>query len=1106
MTTLPSSPDVQVLVDQLREVRARKWAVDVLAGVLATFCLVCAAIILVGAVAGYWPGQPPVWLRIGLLGAGASVLAASVVVLVLARAVRRINDAQAARFVEQRIPEVRNDLINSLLLAREADDAPLVRSAIGEAVRNCRGIDLGPSVSTRSLRWWAVAAGAALLALGSFALLDGRHLRRGLLAVLEPARYVPSVNRLALRDLSPGDATVFFGEAVTISATLDEAPVGDVDGEVLFAGQADPEAMLATLAGRRYVLPRREATETFRYAVRIGESRWPIDRPWYTVTVIRRIEVLGLDLLYRYPDYTGRPEETVEDAQGPIEAPVGTEVTVRLRLADAVGRVTLERSGVEPVLMIPTGGKASYQASFPVVADGGYRIVLADAGGRVIQQVPASDAAPRADAHSQAGRDLLNGSFPIRALPDRAPSVRFASPGRDVQAGAGTSVPLRLRVSDDVGLSRVAVLVGVDGEGFDELANWDAEALVSSGGQEAVLDHALSLAEFTDGQTLVYYAVATDNRRLGSLGGPQRAESGRYRIVVQDAARIEQAKALRRDKLRGVLMRILERQLAQRVNAGLALRRYARLGPIRRTGGQIQAGQRAIRAELVDLVEGFEFDPETLAVRQACALLAGNEARTAISQAEVLAHLPDLDDRNEACGLLIDSQEAIIETLQSLLAFLPEMAKTPQQREKARGGDLPAGSAERIRKLAETLQQFAEEQKKVIEASKRLAKSPVDDFTRQEEIKKLQAVQDKWEKFLNEAFTDLSKLAEQDFSNPSMLKELIRVKSDVTMARDALKKQAVEIATAAEESGTENAESLTANIEKWLPDEPDREKWSMESLPEGDENFEMPELPTELEDLVGDLLEEEEDLFDEMDDVASKSATSGDKGIGWDAMDGPIDSMNAQGVTGNRLPNTDEKGGRSGEGRQGKSTGEYVQDSAEGKGGRRTPTRLTPEPFQKGQVDDESTDPAGGATGGGKLSGAGGEGLEGPVGPDVQRKMQRLAGRQAALVNRAERIEAAHGASDYSAFALREAIVLMNRVRRDLEAGNYRNALRARRRTLSALRQSKLMLAGGIDVDRDTSPPMPEYVRDEIADAMTGKLPERYREVLGEYYQRLNEP
>jgi len=42
-------------------------------------------------------------------------------------------------------------------------------------------------------------------------------------------------------------------------------------------------------------------------------------------------------------------------------------------------------------------------------------------------------------------------------------------------------------------------------------------------------------------------------------------------------------------------------------------------------------------------------------------------------------------------------------------------------------------------------------------------------------------------------------------------------------------------------------------------------------------------------------------------------------------------------VTGNRLPNKSEIGGRSGEGRQGKSSGEFVGDEAVGKGGRKTP-------------------------------------------------------------------------------------------------------------------------------------------------------------------------
>jgi len=69
-------------------------------------------------------------------------------------------------------------------------------------------------------------------------------------------------------------------------------------------------------------------------------------------------------------------------------------------------------------------------------------------------------------------------------------------------------------------------------------------------------------------------------------------------------------------------------------------------------------------------------------------------------------------------------------------------------------------------------------------------------------------------------------------------------------------------------------------------------------------------------------------------------------------------------VTGNQLPNDNEMAGRSGEGRSGKSQGEFVEETASGKGGRNTPTRLDPTPFQQGQVKDDSKDPVGGATGG----------------------------------------------------------------------------------------------------------------------------------------------
>ena len=81
---------------------------------------------------------------------------------------------------------------------------------------------------------------------------------------------------------------------------------------------------------------------------------------------------------------------------------------------------------------------------------------------------------------------------------------------------------------------------------------------------------------------------------------------------------------------------------------------------------------------------------------------------------------------------------------------------------------------------------------------------------------------------------------------------------------------------------------MKTNLEKWLPDTPDREKWSQEeSLTDKDKEAPMAELPGELEDLVGDLMEEEEDLFDEMEDVSSSAIDSLDKGAGWDAHGRP---------------------------------------------------------------------------------------------------------------------------------------------------------------------------------------------------------------------------
>ncbi len=1105
MTTLEQYRGMERVYARLDGVRRRHLLVQA-AHAAAGIVTVVLVSLLVMAAAGFWPGQPPVALRWALLIGGLAAWSGGVAWFAVLPVRRRLNHPQTARLIEERIADLKNAFINALQLSGDTSQPspPLVQSAIDETVRRTARQSLASAVSLRGLRRWSIAAAVAAAGLVLLALLGGPWLSRGLSAVFDPTGYVREVGSVRLISLEPGDTTMFAGEPLTIVARI-ENPRREkyearmvrvpVDRTGRAAGKPSEVAVIPSPDRATYSVPVGKVSQSFDYALWIGDSKFPADRPFYRITVLQRVQVEGLDLEYRYPPYTGLATNPVVNAAGPVEAPIGTVVHAALRLSAPVPQVRLElRSGGQSVMQ-PDTDRKTFRGALKVSTDDAYRILLTDSAGRRLQQLPDVSG-------GMVLPDTMHGYYPIRAMPDNPPKIQFLEPNRDVSVSPGGKLHTRLRAWDDYPLSGVRFFLAREGEP-GRLARDFEEA---RGRREPVeLAHTIEIGgQHREGDVLVYYAAVTDARNLSGLGGPQTTESARFKIFVQDAAKVAAERARRYDQLRARLMAILRKQEAQRVNTEIAAKGDGDLLSVRATGRKIEAGQKDIRLDMLDVVDHFPFEPEMITVQQALAVLGNKEALTAVVQARVLAGLDAMGGRSEACRALAGTQDKIIESLQTLLAILPSLANPEAARKTARGEDIPPEAQEKLAALRQALEKYIDEQRKIIEASQRLTKRPVDSFTKEQEelLKELELAQDKWEKFLNEKFTDFSKMAQQDFSNPAMLKELISVKTDVTMAKDALKKKAIEIATAIEDNGIENAKTLTANIEKWLPDEPDRIKWQMED-PDGQMNVEQPELPKELEDLVGDLLEEEEDLFEEMDDVTGKYAMSGDKGIGWDTMDGPISNMNAQGVTGNQLPNTSEISGRSGEGRQGKAVGEFVEDKAVGKGGRRTPTRLTPEPFQQGQVNDTSKEPAGGATGGGKLAGAGSEGLEGPLPPELQKQLKRLAGRQAQLRNKAERMQAAFKVTDYSNYEFLKAILLMNRVQTELEHYRYTNALRQKDVTLKTLRRTQLMLAGKIDVTADATASMPKYIRDEIADTMKADLPAAYREALKRYFTRL---
>jgi hypothetical protein len=339
-----------------------------------------------------------------------------------------------------------------------------------------------------------------------------------------------------------------------------------------------------------------------------------------------------------------------------------------------------------------------------------------------------------------------------------------------------------------------------------------------------------------------------------------------------------------------------------------------------------------------------------------------------------------------------------------------------------------------------------------------------------------------------------------------MASEFNEVYQEVKKAAEALNQKNTELAVPTEQAGLELAKKLETNIEKWLPDTRDTTKWVMEE-PQGKFDVPLADLPEEMEDLIGELIDDEKKMTDDVQDVSASFLDSMDKGVGWGASDGPIANMSAKGVTGNQLPNNQEIGGRSGEGRSGKSSGQFVEKTADGKGGPQTPTRLTQDPFEAGQVDDKSKDPVGGSTGGGKSAGAAGEGLCGtPKPPDPNNsKLPRLQQTQLHLRQEAEKIVTKLQAYHLPSSDMEEAVRRMKQVETAIvnkKGGDLRQAHSA---ALDELKKAKTTMDYTAQVYKERSRDLPENVRHGILSGMQQKPPEGYQDLLEAYYKALVE-
>lgn len=305
----------------------------------------------------------------------------------------------------------------------------------------------------------------------------------------------------------------------------------------------------------------------------------------------------------------------------------------------------------------------------------------------------------------------------------------------------------------------------------------------------------------------------------------------------------------------------------------------------------------------------------------------------------------------------------------------------------------------------------------------------------------------------------------------------------------------------------EQAEGRLDDTEMWLKNDPDFEKVTTE----GFDRQEMPEsgiatgaLATQVEDMIGDLLDENKKMEDDANDGASTHAMP-DMAMGGDVTQGDIASFAAKGKSGNQTPDHKEQDGRSNVGRQGMATGETAAGSGTiSEGDKNIEARRTEDPTQSGKIDlagEADTK----ATGGGKLGTgkADDKGMGGGVDRMDSNEQGSSEGMAAMMARQADAVYAKASLKNIRLDDLKSAAHHLRQAA-DAEAKGDILQLREQQKVaVSSLRRAQADLQAGpngaIEVGGHAG------VLNDVIESGPDQAPAQYRDQVSDYYKALND-
>jgi hypothetical protein len=405
-----------------------------------------------------------------------------------------LEEEQTARIIGERMPDVRDRLLNLIQLGRSARDSQLAYASIRQKSTALEPLSfesvIDLSQNRRFLRYLAVPIGALLLIF----LLNQR-------IITDSTSRIIHFNR----EFTPQAPFDFIVENKNLAGFYNE----DFELVVRLEGKQIPDQVYVHTGSQRYKLNDlgdnrfSHTFESLQEPMEIQLAAAGFFSPVYRVKLLNRPELTGFEVELDYPAYTGRRDDKISNA-GNLEVPEGTTVRWNLLTAHAQEAAIAFRSdGRRHDFQLTDNQSFTYSRRF--VDTDQYEISLSN------------------DASTN--RDRI--AYQVNVVKDQRPTI-------SVNAFSDTVLYKRVvlggMIGDDYGLTGLELHFKVLDEAREVLSRKVAIPIVPNQPQQSfAYNWVLDSLRLAPGQQLEYFLRVWDN---DGINGRKASQSAVYRLFV----------------------------------------------------------------------------------------------------------------------------------------------------------------------------------------------------------------------------------------------------------------------------------------------------------------------------------------------------------------------------------------------------------------------------------------------------------------------------------------------------------------------------------------------------------------------------------------------